>query len=437
MANAVLQMRMAYGSSGFPTFPANPLAIYVPEYNPSVQNSSGAACDFYEGIYQIKDLSGNGYHGVQTTPANQPKYLKWSGENFFWNPGGTNGAKIVWAGASVGSNPVITDFQITMKLSAVSWASGAIQYLVFKAGYLALWLTATGTVSVHRVGAGGAVHDSTAAVPFASNDIRWIRVTYVNNTGSGNYSVVFETSSDGTTWSALGSTLTGASEANMGAVVADLSASGQAGNTLAFTGRVFSLVIQDTTNAVARVSWNTAASTHLADTGTSAAGGNATYSSAGTISRRGALIGRGVIATISGTTYFNTPVIPTTANWHQLCKVIGCADGWQSLTTQGGTFIGAIANGTNVFTCGPNGRGDTAINTIQRNYTNLAQEINGTSPRLVINGVSSGQAYTASVQAGTLDRIYGANPGPNMFGRLGIWTYANRPSDAAGNTWLT
>jgi hypothetical protein len=432
---------MGYGNIGIPSFPASAMAVYMPDFNPSVQNSTGGICDFYEGIYQIKDLSGNGYHGVQTTSTLRPRFIKWTGDNYFWGAGASNGSKITWLNANTGgTNPIISDFTFEIKLSAVSWASGASQYLLQKDTYINVFLTSTGTISFQRVGAAGStVHTSTAAVPFATNDVGWIRLTYINNTGGGNYSAVFETSVNGSSWTQLGTTVTGVSEVVMAVSSSDVAVGGQVStSTLGFNGRIYSVNLQDTTTPAARIVWLASASTHMAATGASTTGGTATYVTAGTVRSTGALIGKSMIINNNSGAggQFVTPSIPLTSSWQIAGKLVGIAsNNAATIYSSGGNILGVICAGNNYYVANATNRAAVSDSSSPLGNTNVTGEYNGAACGLVRNLSRFGPVSPGTVAAGNYDTIY-LFSGNGMMGRVGGWLYANRPTDAAMNTWL-
>lgn len=109
------------------------------------------------------------------------------------------------------------DFDIKVRASAANWqtgsfafagkwqAAGQFSYLLqlVGAGSLRLFTSADGTTQLQ--------HTSTTALPsgsFTANSMWWVRATMDVNDGAGNRVVKFYYSSDGTTWTQLGTTVT-------------------------------------------------------------------------------------------------------------------------------------------------------------------------------------------------------------------------------------
>lgn len=115
------------------------------------------------------------------------------------------------------SRPLTADLDVRIKVTPDSWASGTTQTLVAKYNTA----TAKRTFSFHLTGSGALAFISSAdgatALPtatstanpsFSAGTAGWCRVTLDADTGSGQRAVTFYTSSDGSNWTQLGSTVT-------------------------------------------------------------------------------------------------------------------------------------------------------------------------------------------------------------------------------------
>jgi hypothetical protein len=143
--------------------------------------------------------------------SNDPKFLDHTGTNYVYVPGVASNSISVPDAAAL---DITGDIDIRAYVAADDWTPAARNILVSKSvssqvsyefnietdGTLRFYWSADGTTLI--------VKTSTAAVSFADGALRWVRVTLdVNNGASGN-DVKFFTSTDGTTWTQLGSTVT-------------------------------------------------------------------------------------------------------------------------------------------------------------------------------------------------------------------------------------
>lgn len=121
---------------------------------------------------------------------------------------------------------VTTDIDVRLKLSLTDWTPSGAPAVISRwvsTGNQRSWflqVTATGALSLNWTAdglSGGSLitKTSTAIVPFADGDTGWIRCTLdVDNGASGN-DVKFYTSTDGVTWTQLGTTVTTAGVTSM------------------------------------------------------------------------------------------------------------------------------------------------------------------------------------------------------------------------------
>jgi hypothetical protein len=151
-------------------------------------------------IYPTTDLlTGVASYYVDADEFNTPGYVYLSGTsgNFMSVPDSSD-------------LDIVGDIDIRARMGLTSWASGAEQRLVSKfttgQGSYSLGLQGNGTLLLtwYSDGTTGFTATSTASVPFNAGQNGWVRVTLdVDNGASGN-TVTFFTSTDGVTWTVLG-----------------------------------------------------------------------------------------------------------------------------------------------------------------------------------------------------------------------------------------
>lgn len=158
-------------------------------------------------------------------PAFHHRYRKWNDTTQTFDapialtPEGTKrGVQIAATGVgSEISGPNITgDIEIDVNLTHPSWASGVTQVVAHKwtndsQRSWIFYLTSTGNPRFEWYTDGvtsGGNKISTAAVPFANGTNGWIRVAFDVDNGAGGHDVKFYTSTDGVTWTQLGTTIT-------------------------------------------------------------------------------------------------------------------------------------------------------------------------------------------------------------------------------------
>lgn len=124
-----------------------------------------------------------------------------------------------WQIEDVAGLDMVGDIDIRMKVNAVDWANGASsQYLLSKVGGSAgsytgwrLYSMSTGVLRFQWSADGADLLLAASSVPMtADGEDIWVRCTLDVDNGSGQYEVKFYTSTDGNTWTQLGTTTTGA-----------------------------------------------------------------------------------------------------------------------------------------------------------------------------------------------------------------------------------
>jgi len=130
--------------------------------------------------------------------------------------GAGNYASLTDPATSVGPTTTTTPIDVRAKVSLTSWTPAALQYIIMLDKGAApgigwrFYVNTAGTLGFLWSPDGTAANSvaSTVGTGFAANDIRWIRCLFNPNDGSGNRVTKFYTSTDGATWTQLGTTVT-------------------------------------------------------------------------------------------------------------------------------------------------------------------------------------------------------------------------------------
>lgn len=220
--SAYLIAKFITGADALPSLYGTPKIAYVPDSNKDVFNRYCLVAGHRDTVAALYDVTGNGHNAYQLNNSYLPLFFKYTGRKYLAFRDGkpsTAGAR-VYTDNYTGLN-FNGETTIQMELSLPNGtASGQLQTLVsrLKGGFSnansmwvlfaaadgrLVWGLVSGTTDVNIY--------STAALPFGANQKFFIRCHYVPNTGSGQYAVTYETSPDGTTWTQLGSTVTGTS----------------------------------------------------------------------------------------------------------------------------------------------------------------------------------------------------------------------------------
>jgi len=117
---------------------------------------------------------------------------------------------------AVGPSTTSSIIDVRAKVSLTNWSPAATQYLIMldkgAAPYIGwrFYVNTAGTLGFLWSTDGTAAFSvaSTVATGFSANDIRWVRVLFNPNDGSGNRVTKFYTSTDGYAWTQLGTTIT-------------------------------------------------------------------------------------------------------------------------------------------------------------------------------------------------------------------------------------
>jgi hypothetical protein len=198
---------------------------------------------------------------VQTTAASQPLLLAHNGassDNYWWGSGVTGNYVQSNSLAPIGS----TQLDVKIKVLAgagtvvskciVSQDSAGVTNRIFSVEWAD---TTTGTITFFFNNSFATSVTSSAGIGFVANYSGWIRATYSTNGVTG--TVTFYSSTDGTTWTALGTPQTAASTA-LGISNAVVTVGSNAGVGNFYTGKVQRVLISGTIGGTAVVDFNPA-----------------------------------------------------------------------------------------------------------------------------------------------------------------------------------
>jgi hypothetical protein len=149
-----------------------------------------------------------------TADSNDPRYLDWDGENYVYLPGVASNFLSVPDEAAL---DITGDIDIRAQVALDDWTPSATQLILSKlnnTGDQRSYTVNIRTTGVVRLswstdGAGTVNADSTVAPTVADGAALWVRATLDVDNGASGYDVKFFTSSDGVTWTQLGTTVTG------------------------------------------------------------------------------------------------------------------------------------------------------------------------------------------------------------------------------------
>lgn len=207
-------------------------------------NSSQMTVDASNRVSQVNDLSGYARHLLQATGSAQPLLLPWSGTNYLYCPS---------VSGNYASTPSAAPVQITGNFDAhclvamPSWSSltacaflsryvttngRSYEFGMDTTGHLVLqWTPDTDAHILAAV--------STVATGFAAYSAGWIRAALTVNNGSAQNEVRFYTSTDGVTWTQLGTTVTQAGTTSIAAGSDALSIGSRGSSASLFAGSYY------------------------------------------------------------------------------------------------------------------------------------------------------------------------------------------------------
>lgn len=220
--NAYLLAKYVTAADALPSLYGTPEIAFCPDSNKNVFNRYCLAAGTREGIAALFDLTGKGHNAFQTNNTYLPTFFKYTGRKYVafrddkpFTSGASvrtdnytgldfNGETTIQMELSMPNSPASGQLQcLVSRLSGGFSSTGSMWVLFAAADGKLVWGFVSGTADVNIY--------STASLPFGANTKFFIRCHYVPDTGSGQYAVTFETSVNGTTWSQLGTTVTGTS----------------------------------------------------------------------------------------------------------------------------------------------------------------------------------------------------------------------------------
>jgi hypothetical protein len=162
----------------------------------------------------------NGQNGsTSSADSNDAKFLDWPGDNtgnYVYQPGVSGNNLEVPDEAAL---DITDEIDVRVYVALDDWVSGSRQTIFSKwtsGGNQRSWLInveSTGILVFQYTNdgsAGGASYNSTQAPTVSDGEALWLRATWIKDNGAGNSEVNFYTSTDGSTWSALGASVTSA-----------------------------------------------------------------------------------------------------------------------------------------------------------------------------------------------------------------------------------
>lgn len=178
--------------------------------------------------------------------SNDPKWLSWSGSNYVYLPGVSGNYLSVPDAAAL---DITGDIDIRVYVAMDDWTPSSAQILLSK------WGTASTNFSYRLgintdgrpyfqwsvTGAAALTSFSTVAPTITDGSALWIRVTLDVDNGAVGNTTTFYTSSDGSTWTALGTTVTtaGVTSIYSGAAALLLGAGDSSGTTANTAGKIY------------------------------------------------------------------------------------------------------------------------------------------------------------------------------------------------------
>jgi hypothetical protein len=198
-----------YGTSDITTAISVGLDAQVLGYNlgAGVGTTAGQAA---QKLYSCSGASGD---VEQTFASSQPLLLVHSGANYWWGSGVANNFSST---PSAAANQITGDIEIIVKMQTNDWTPAVQSTIVSKwkdiggSNYSYLCrLMADGSLRLLTSpdGSNAVNAQSDAVVPFADGDIGYLKFVRDVNNGSGGNSTYFYTSTDGVTYTQLGSTI--------------------------------------------------------------------------------------------------------------------------------------------------------------------------------------------------------------------------------------
>jgi hypothetical protein len=215
---------------------------------------AGAGTTAGQAAQKLYSCSGSSGDVVQTTAASQPLLLVHSGANYWW---GSSVSSNYLSTPDAAANNFTGDIEIVVCAKAINWSS-AYQVFAAKADNTGsgMFFFSTGGTNVlfYSTIVGGSLRQvaSSASIPFANGTTGWLKLTH--NTSNGD--VIFYTSTDGITFTQLGTTqnvTSGVRNSNTKVVTIG---SEETGTSRLFGGSIYKLTISNTIGGAPVVDFN-------------------------------------------------------------------------------------------------------------------------------------------------------------------------------------
>lgn len=223
--NAYLIAKFITGADPLPALYGTPEVAFCPDSNKDVFNRYCLAAGHREGIAAMFDVTGKGRNAYQTNNTYIPTFFKYTGRKFLTQraghpPDGSPYSRCYFPSDTglVFNGEMVLEAEIALH---VNWAEGSVYKCIasrMPAGHgnanskWAWWVLPDGKMRLDICyGTSYITIASSAATGFVAGQKVFVRAQWIPDTGAGQYGILFFTSPDGTTWTQLGTTLTGAS----------------------------------------------------------------------------------------------------------------------------------------------------------------------------------------------------------------------------------
>jgi len=197
----------------------------------------------------------NARYGASVLPeptTNDPLHLEHTGTNYLYLPGVSGNH---CEAPDLAAYNITGDIEIVLAMAMDDWTPSAVTDPLVRGvadPNIAWWVrvNTNGTVQFRFFPTGSLASQqtrtSTVAVPFADGALGWVKITLDVDNGAGGHDVVFWTSTDGTTWAQLGTTVTTAGTTSLPAVTAPLRVfRGDIVGATPFAGKVYRAQIRN------------------------------------------------------------------------------------------------------------------------------------------------------------------------------------------------
>jgi hypothetical protein len=443
MANALQQALMSYRSAeAIPALLGVPEIVYMPEYRTGVLNQSGTTPGYKETIATILDLSVNGHHATQAADANRAHYLPVETDPYLYCSGlsvsGSTTGVSYYAAMTTGS--VMT---VDVDVALDDWTPTGGDYIISREqssnASWALRINADGTIGFRWWGPAEKVTASTIATGLSDFSRSWIRVEYIENTGSGQYSVKFYLGSDGVSWSQLGSTVVGTTGV-MTVSTARIELGGTLGNSVTFmAGRLYEAKLWDGATLVFH--WDPDSSAHMAATfGNLIVGTGNPFTGEGQV-----IVKKGVILTRAGSFYSVASPFTVPPTWLHCFKYDSRAVATaQTLVTWANALSATLpqvfyqsTNAGNSMTCGSSSQYIVASSMGRRG--DIVPSIISGVGNVRQNGTNASVTGPTNLAGGVVGKFLArdvACPSGVIYGRMALYTTGTMPTNTDADAWL-